>query len=96
MLITFRAPDPKAEDARISEADLPRCKACSGLLRPDVVWFGEGLDPAVLAKTGKSSLTIFDGLNEDFFLSFPFFMKDGIMHCHIFLCLMILNISKQV
>lgn len=47
------APDPKAEDARISEADLPRCKACSGLLRPDVVWFGEGLDPAVLAKTDR-------------------------------------------
>ena len=27
---------------------LPRCLHCSGLLRPDVVWFGEGLDPRVL------------------------------------------------
>ncbi|XP_042893016.1 NAD-dependent protein deacylase sirtuin-5, mitochondrial-like [Penaeus japonicus] len=47
------APDPKAEDARIPEADLPRCKSCSGLLRPDVVWFGESLDPVVLAKTER-------------------------------------------
>jgi NAD-dependent deacetylase len=29
-------------------ATLPRCTHCSGLLRPDVVWFGEGLDPRVL------------------------------------------------
>ncbi|KAJ7154575.1 putative SIR2 family histone deacetylase [Mycena filopes] len=27
----------------IAEADLPRCPACGGLLRPDVVWFGESL-----------------------------------------------------
>lgn len=27
---------------------LPRCRACSGLLRPDVVWFGEALDLDVL------------------------------------------------
>lgn len=27
---------------------LPRCAACDGLLRPDVVWFGESLDPTVL------------------------------------------------
>lgn len=46
------APDPKAEDARIPESELPRCKSCSGLLRPDVVWFGEGLDPEVLEKAG--------------------------------------------
>lgn len=31
-----------------SEASLPRC-ACGGLLRPDVVWFGEALDPEVLS-----------------------------------------------
>jgi NAD-dependent deacetylase len=29
---------------------LPRC-ACGGLLRPDVVWFGESLDPAVLRES---------------------------------------------
>lgn len=27
---------------------LPRCRACSGLLRPDVVWFGEALDADVI------------------------------------------------
>ena len=27
---------------------LLRCPACSSLMRPDVVWFGESLDPAVL------------------------------------------------
>ncbi|XP_022097679.1 NAD-dependent protein deacylase sirtuin-5, mitochondrial-like [Acanthaster planci] len=44
------APDPDAEDARIPEKDLPRCKeqGCDSLLRPHVVWFGEGLDPDVL------------------------------------------------
>ncbi|MDY6836391.1 MAG: NAD-dependent deacylase [Thermodesulfobacteriota bacterium] len=27
---------------------LPKCKACGGLLRPDVVWFGEALDVDIL------------------------------------------------
>jgi len=27
---------------------LPKCVACGGLLRPDVVWFGESLDPEIL------------------------------------------------
>ena len=27
---------------------LPKCDACGGLLRPDVVWFGESLDPDIL------------------------------------------------
>lgn len=44
------APDPKAEDARIPDSELPRCVTCSGLLRPNVVWFGEGLDPDVLSR----------------------------------------------
>jgi len=30
----------RSEDAR---AGLPRCAACGGLLRPDVVWFGEAI-----------------------------------------------------
>ena len=33
-----------------SEASLPRCPACGALLRPNVVWFGEALDPAVLER----------------------------------------------
>jgi NAD-dependent deacetylase len=31
-----------------SPGGLPRCDSCAGLLRPDVVWFGEQLDEAVL------------------------------------------------
>ena len=31
-----------------SEASLPRCPKCQALLRPDVVWFGEELDPEIL------------------------------------------------
>ncbi len=29
---------------------LPRCPNCNGLLRPNVVWFGESLDPNILYK----------------------------------------------
>uniref|UniRef100_A0A0N7ZCB6 NAD-dependent protein deacylase n=1 Tax=Scylla olivacea TaxID=85551 RepID=A0A0N7ZCB6_SCYOL len=46
------APDPNAVNARIPESELPRCQKCSGLLRPNVVWFGEGLDDNVLQKAG--------------------------------------------
>jgi len=44
------APDPDAFAARIPEKDLPRCKkpSCGGLLRPHVVWFGEGLNGRVV------------------------------------------------
>lgn len=31
-----------------SRETLPRCPECGSLLRPDVVWFGESLDPDVL------------------------------------------------
>jgi NAD-dependent deacetylase len=30
--------------------ELPECKECGGLLRPQVVWFGEQLDPTILDK----------------------------------------------
>ena len=33
-----------------SVAALPRCATCDGLLRPDVVWFGEPLDPTVIGR----------------------------------------------
>jgi len=36
-----------APDESIHEDGPPRCPHCSGLLRPNVVWFGEYLDPAV-------------------------------------------------
>jgi NAD-dependent deacetylase len=31
-----------------STGTLPRCDECEGMLRPDVVWFGEALDPDVI------------------------------------------------
>ena len=40
--------EPRPVDAT-SMASLPRCDRCGGMLRPDVVWFGEMLDETVLA-----------------------------------------------
>jgi NAD-dependent deacetylase len=34
---------------------LPGCPACGGLLRPDVVWFGESLDPALLDRAARAA-----------------------------------------
>jgi NAD-dependent deacetylase len=42
-----RAPSYGPIDATSLET-LPHCAACGALLRPDVVWFGETLDPATL------------------------------------------------
>lgn len=36
------------EDRRAPLPELPTCEACSALLRPHVVWFGEMLDPKIL------------------------------------------------
>lgn len=33
----------------------PRCPECGGLARPGVVWFGEGLDPRVVARATQST-----------------------------------------
>lgn len=40
-----------------SEASLPRCLKCAALLRPDVVWFGEGLDPEILKRAMEAAET---------------------------------------
>ena len=40
-----------------SEASLPRCRKCAALLRPDVVWFGEGLDPEILRQAMERAET---------------------------------------
>ncbi|KAK1970533.1 Sir2 family protein [Colletotrichum sublineola] len=41
--------DPTRELPRIDDTHLPHCPSCkTGLLRPGVVWFGEGLDEAML------------------------------------------------
>jgi NAD-dependent deacetylase len=42
---------PAFEDAqRYRPESLPKCQRCRGLLRPDIVWFGEHLDPAHLER----------------------------------------------
>ena len=41
---------PPFEDRAAHHGGLPRCDRCGGLLRPHIVWFGEALDPAVLAR----------------------------------------------
>jgi NAD-dependent deacetylase len=46
---TYRV--PHREPIRSQSLDeLPRCPVCSALLRPDVVWFGEALDPEILSE----------------------------------------------
>ncbi len=43
-------------DARVPMPDHPpRCPHCGGLLRPDVVWFGEPLDPAIVARAATAA-----------------------------------------
>ncbi len=44
-----RQDDRSVIDARSIET-LPHCDTCGGLMRPDVVWFGESLDPSVLGE----------------------------------------------
>jgi NAD-dependent deacetylase len=43
------------EDRRAPLPDLPPRCACGALLRPDVVWFGETLDPDVLSRAGRAT-----------------------------------------
>lgn len=38
-----------------AEAPLPTCRGCGSLLRPDVVWFGEPLDSAVLGAAAEAA-----------------------------------------
>lgn len=38
-------------------AEVPRCATCNGLLRPDVVWFGENLPPAELEAAFEAART---------------------------------------
>jgi NAD-dependent deacetylase len=43
-----RRSDGIASDDLDPDGPLPACSACGGPLRPDVVWFGEALDPEVI------------------------------------------------
>ena len=44
---SYSRPDRDPVDST-GHGTLPRCPECEALLRPDVVWFGEALDPNVL------------------------------------------------
>jgi NAD-dependent protein deacetylase/lipoamidase len=44
------------EDRRVPLPLPPHCDACGGLLRPNVVWFGEALDPDILRRA-EAALT---------------------------------------
>lgn len=43
------------EDRRLDLPAPPRCAACGGLLRPDVVWFGESLDAGLLERAWRAA-----------------------------------------
>jgi NAD-dependent deacetylase len=47
--------DKKIMDRSRNMGRLPRCKECGGLLRPDVIWFGESLDQHTLQKAFEAS-----------------------------------------
>lgn len=44
------------EDRRVPIPILPYCQECGGLLRPNVVWFGEALDPGLLEAARQALL----------------------------------------
>ncbi len=44
-------------DRSLDMGPLPKCAACGGLLRPDVVWFGESLDPEILHQAVEAAKT---------------------------------------
>ncbi|XP_045765595.1 NAD-dependent protein deacylase-like [Maniola jurtina] len=50
------APDANVVGSDIPIKSLPHCKIpnCGGLLRPHIVWFGEGLDPNVLEQAEEA------------------------------------------
>ncbi len=45
----------RSEDRRVPIPIVPTCATCGGTLRPDVVWFGEPLDPGVLAEAASAA-----------------------------------------
>jgi len=45
--------NPTNPDAKIPIDQLPTCLECGGLLRPNVVWFGETLDDHMMARVEK-------------------------------------------
>jgi NAD-dependent deacetylase len=52
----WRAAHVEAIDATSTET-LPRCARCGALARPDIVWFGESLDPANMERAFHAAET---------------------------------------
>ena len=50
-----RAATPKTVDAAIQEGTPARCPECDGLIRPDVVWFGEMLPPDAMERADAAT-----------------------------------------
>jgi NAD-dependent deacetylase len=44
-----------ATRSRDSAKGLPRCESCGGLLRPDVVWFGEAIPPGPMIEASEAA-----------------------------------------
>jgi NAD-dependent deacetylase len=44
-----------ASRSRDSATGLPRCESCGGLLRPDVVWFGEAIPPGPMIEAAEAA-----------------------------------------
>ncbi len=44
-------------DMSVDMGKLPRCQECGGVLRPDVVWFGESLDGRLLNRAEEAART---------------------------------------
>jgi NAD-dependent deacetylase len=49
------SPDRWRDDIVPLPAIPPPCPHCGGLLRPGVVWFGEGIDPGILQRAGAAT-----------------------------------------
>lgn len=45
----------EAEDRRVPLPIPPACDKCGGLVRPGVVWFGEGIDPRVMQNSAAAA-----------------------------------------
>ena len=50
-----RTDDARTDAARTDDAPPPTCPRCGALLRPDVVWFGESLDPEILGAAWRAA-----------------------------------------
>ncbi|MFB6272263.1 MAG: NAD-dependent deacetylase [Salinibacter sp.] len=50
-----RAAAPETVDAAIQDGAPARCRECGGLIRPDVVWFGEQLPPDAVKRADAAT-----------------------------------------